>query len=80
MRKKLTEELIDDAGEIWYDGLPEGWTFQEAIAEEVIKAVEKLGMLPPSFCFYATGEHIDSKEFLDLDLGFDGNFEWEPEE
>lgn len=49
MRKLLVDELLGDTGEIWYLDKPDSWTNSEAQAEEIIKAVEKLGMLPPSY-------------------------------
>ncbi len=65
LRKKIAEELIPD-GEIWYEGRPDDWTYQEAMAEEIIKFVETAGMLPPFNIhdFYTDGDNADEKSIV----------------
>lgn len=50
-------------------------------AEKLLTLIEKLGMLPPSYMFCATGDYVTSKEVIKIfDESYDGKFCWEDED
>lgn len=69
MQKKL-EEFIKKNIEGYYSSL----------AGDILDLVENAGMLPNTFVFYASDEYVLARDIIsELCEGYDGAFEWEPE-
>lgn len=52
---------------------------QAASSDVILHAIEKAGMLPPSFHLPATDEYCTADEIVSY-ADLDGSFSWEPED
>lgn len=80
MKRSEMVEIIKKEMEPWTNGVADEGE-QIRAANHLLTKLEKAGMLPPTFVFYATGDVIPAKEAEDLICdSYDGRFEWKDEE